>query len=57
MLNIEYYYLYQAIWRSNKSEYLILSGRQKYPDATNIIKILHGHYSKIAAKELKLQFN
>ena len=28
---------------------------QKYPDANNIIKILYGHYSKMAAKELKLQ--
>ena len=29
---------------------------QKYPDATNLLKILHGHYSKMAAKELKFQF-
>ena len=29
---------------------------QKNPDATNIIKIFVGHYSKMAAKELKLQF-
>ena len=41
-----YYYLYQAIWRSNNSVYLIL-----YPDATNFMKILFGHYSKMAAKE------
>ena len=29
---------------------------QKYPDANNIIQILYGHYSKMADKELKLQF-
>ena len=52
--NIMDYYLYQAIWRSNKSVYLIVW--QKYPDANNIIKILYGLYSKMAAKELKLQF-
>ena len=52
--NISNYYLYQAIWRSNKSVFNIVW--QKYPDANNIIQILYGHYSKMAAKELKLQF-
>ena len=43
-----YYYLYQAIWQSNKSVYLMLS-----PWRTSIIKILPFHYSTMATKELK----
>ena len=49
------YYLYQAIWPSNKSCVFNIVW-QKYLDVTNIVKILVGHYSKMAAKELKLQF-
>ena len=52
--NNYYYYLYQAMAKQSICVFNIVW--QKYLDANNIIQILYGHYFKMAAKELKLQF-